>query len=65
MVEAPALKMIGASRSYNTPNTFYRKKCEKGGTNKSVRDEGDDAIASHHKSMFLVQSHIVKEEGQK
>ena len=44
---APVLKTIGASRSQNTPNKFYRKEYKKDGANKPVHDEGDGAIASH------------------
>ena len=64
MMESPSLKIIGALLSQNTSNTSSRRDFEKNGTNKQVQDEGDDAIASHQKSMFLVQSHLVQEEGQ-
>ena len=63
MVSDPALKIIGASRSHNTSDTSPRKECEKD-ADKPVHDEGYDAIASHQKSMFLVQSHIGQEEGR-
>ena len=63
--EAPTLKTIGALRSHNTSNISYRKECEKEVSDKPVSDEGDDAIASHQKSMFLVQSCLGLEEGQK
>ena len=56
--------MIGASRSQNTSDTSSVKGCKKDGTNKTVHDEMDDAIALHHKSMFLVQYHIGQEEGR-
>ena len=55
---APALNMIGASRSQNISDISSRKECEKDGAGKPVHDEGDNAIASHQKSMFLVQSHL-------
>ena len=58
MVASPALRTIGTALSQNTSNTYSRKVCEKDGTNNPVHDEGDDAIASHQKSMFLVQSHL-------
>ena len=64
MMAAPPLKTIGALCSQNTSDTSSRKECEKDGTNKTVYYEGDDAIASHQKSMFLVQSYISQEEGQ-
>ena len=61
---APALNMIGVLRSQSTSNTSSRKECEKDGANNLFHDEGDDAIASHQKSMFLVQSHLGQEQGQ-
>ena len=61
---APGLKIIGTSCSQNTSDTSSRKQCENDGADKPVHDEGDDAIASQQKSMFLVQSHIFQEEGQ-
>ena len=64
MLAYPALKTIDASRPQNTPNTSSRKVCEKDGANKPVHDEGDDAIASHQRYMFLVQSHLVQEQEQ-
>ena len=59
------LKRIGAFCSQNTSNTSSKKECEKDGADKIVYDEGDDAIASHQKYMFLVLSHLGQEEGQK
>ena len=61
---APALNMIGVLRSQSTSNTSSRKECEKDGANNLVHDEGDDAIASHQKSMSLVHSHLVQEESR-
>ena len=61
---AHALSTIGTLRSQNTSGTSSRKDCKKYGTNKTVHDEGDDYIASHQKSMFLVQSHLGQEQGQ-
>ena len=61
---APVLKTIGASYSHNTSNKSFRKECEKYGAYKLFHDEGDDDIASQHKSMFLVQLHIFQEEGK-
>ena len=61
---APGIKIIGASCSHNTSNTSSRKECEKYCADKPVHDEVDYAIASHHKSMFLVQFHIFQEDGQ-
>ena len=43
----PTLKYFGVLRSHNNSNTSSRKECEKDGTNKPIRDEGDDAISSH------------------
>ena len=54
MVVSTALKMIGALRSHNTYDTPSRKVCKKDGADKPLHDEGDYAIASHQKSMFLV-----------
>ena len=65
MVAYPTLKTIGALRSKNTSDRSSRKACKKNGSDKPVHDEGDDATASHQKYMFLVQSHIGQEEGQK
>ena len=45
MMTSNALKVIGNLRSQNTYNASSRKVYEKGGTNKTVRDEEDDAIA--------------------
>ena len=45
-----------------SPNISSRKECEKDGSNNLVHDERDDAIESHQRSMFLVQSYIVQEE---
>ena len=64
MVAAPALKTIGALCLQNTYDTSSRKECGKDATEKPVQDAGDDAISSHHKSMFLVQSHLGQEEGR-
>ena len=64
MVSSSALKTIGALRSRNTSNTSSRKECKYYGAYKSVHYGGDDAIASQHKSMFSVQSHISQEVGQ-
>ena len=61
---APSLKTIGALRSQSTSDTSSRKECEKYGADKPVHDEGYDAIVSHHKSMFLVHSHLFQEEGR-
>ena len=58
MVASPTLRIIGTFRSQNTSNASYRKDFEKDSADKPVHDEGDDAIASHHGSMYLVQSHI-------
>ena len=60
----PALKMIGASHSQNNSDKSSRKECDKDSSNKPVHDEEYGAILSHHKSMFLVQSHLVQEEGR-
>ena len=64
MVEYPVLKIIGASSSQNTSDTSSRKVCEKDIVDKPVYYQGDDYIASHQKSMFLVQSHLGQEEGR-
>ena len=61
---AAALKIIRASRSQNTSDTSFRKECENYSANNPIHDEGDDAIVSHQKSMFLVQSHLGQEEGR-
>ena len=58
-------KTIGDSCSHNTSDTSFRNEREKDGAKKPVNDEGDDAITSHQKSMFLVQSHLEHEEGRK
>ena len=57
----PALRTIGSSLSKNTSNISSRKEWEKYGDNEPVHDEGDNFIASHKKSMFLVQSCLVQE----
>ena len=59
---APALNMIGASRSQNISDISSRKECEKDGANKPVHDEGYNSIVSHHKFMLLIQSHLGQEE---
>ena len=69
MVDTPStadstLKMVGILCSQNNSNTSSIKESEKDGTDKPVHDEGDDHIASHQKSMFLVQSHLGQEEGR-
>ena len=48
----------------NIFDKLSREECEKDDSNKSVHDEGDDGIVSHHKSMYLVQSCLRQEEGQ-
>ena len=58
MVALKALKMIGTSRSQNNSNISSIKVCKKDGTDKTVHDDSDYDITIHHKSMFLVQSHI-------
>ena len=63
MVASTTLKMIGASLPHNTSDTSYRKECEKGGSDKPVHDEGDDAIASNQRTMILVHSYLGQEEG--
>ena len=57
-------KMIGALCSQNNSNTSSIKQCKKDGSGEPVRDEVDDAISSHQKSIFLVQSRLGQEEGQ-
>ena len=64
-IAASGLKTIGASCSQNTSDTLSRKECEKDVANKPVHDEVYNAIVSHHKFIFLVQSHVDQEEGQK
>ena len=44
------------------PILSSRKECKNDGAGKPVHDEGDDAIASHQESMFLVQSRLGQEE---
>ena len=61
--EYPGLKTIGALCSQNTSDTSSRKECKKDSANKTVHDWGDDAISSHQKYMFLVQSQFGQEEG--
>ena len=61
IVASPALKIIGNSCSHNTSYTSSRKECEKDSADKPVHDEGDGAVVSHQKSMFLVQSHLSQE----
>ena len=61
---SPTLKMISVSRSQNTSDTSFIKYCEKDGANKPVHDEEDYSIASHHRSMILVLSHLVQEYGR-
>ena len=63
-IEYTRLKTIGALHSRNTSDTFSRKGCENDGAYKPVHDEGDDAITSQHKDMFLVHSNIGPKEGQ-
>ena len=64
MVAAPILKTIGALGSQNTSDTSSKKECKNYGADNPVHDEGDDAIISHQKYMFLVQSNIGQEEGR-
>ena len=64
MLASPALKRIGASCTHNTSNTYSRKLFEKCSANKPVHDEEDDAITTHQKSMFLVHSYLVQEDGR-
>ena len=56
--EAPTLKTIGALRSHNISDTSSIKEYEKDGVDKPLNDEGDDAITSHKKPMFLVKSRL-------
>ena len=50
--------------SQNASDTTHRNDFEKYGANTPVHNEGDNAIAPHHKSMISVQSHIGQEEGR-
>ena len=59
---APVLKTIGASCSRNTSDTSSRINFKKDGSDKSVHDDINDSIASHQKSILLVQSNIGQEE---
>ena len=58
------IKIIGALCSHNTSGISSIKEHKKDGAGEPVHDAGDDAIASHQKSMFLVQSCLIKEQGQ-
>ena len=60
--EDTTLKSIGASRSQNNLDKYSRKERKKYGADKPVHDEGDDAIASHRKYIFLVHSRLGQEE---
>ena len=64
VVEAPTLKNIGALNSQNTSDASSRKVRKNYGTNNPVNDDVYDAIASHQRFMFLIQSHIHQEKGQ-
>ena len=57
----PEIKTIGDSLSHNTSNTSFKKECKKYSANNPVHDDGDYSIASHQKSMFIVQLHIVQD----
>ena len=56
--------MIDSLCSQNNYGTYSRKYFKKDIARKRVHNEGDDSIVSQQKSVFLVQSHLVQEEGQ-
>ena len=47
----PGIETTGALFSQNPSDIPSRKECEKEGMDNPVHDEGDDAIASHQKSI--------------
>ena len=64
MVASATTIMIEAFCSHDTSDTSSRKLFKKDGADNPLHDEVDYSIASHQKSVFLVQSHLVQEEGQ-